>query len=252
MGKVRIFVITHKVFERQVRDIIYEPLVVGANYNVIEYENRDNVGENISDKNLFYCELTGQYWIWKNVSCEIVGITHYRRYFFKGKHIVRENEIRNILQKNDVIISKKHYLLDSIYNIYENSNLKIYMKELTEILRTKFPEYYITFNQVLKKNYTYPCNMLICKKEIFDEYSNWLFNVLFELEDRVKKNDKIIDVPRAYGYLSENMLITYLLTKKYNIANLPIYNTEKNILYQKLENLFNGILVKIRKIKRRK
>lgn len=41
----------------------------------------DNTGDNISFKNKSYCELTTQYWAWKNVEAEYYGFCHYRRYF---------------------------------------------------------------------------------------------------------------------------------------------------------------------------
>ncbi len=40
----------------------------------------DNTGENISDKNKYYCELSTQYWAWKNVEADYYGFCHYRRY----------------------------------------------------------------------------------------------------------------------------------------------------------------------------
>ena len=39
----------------------------------------DNTGDNISDRNHLYCELTGTYWLWKNVDADIKGLFHYRR-----------------------------------------------------------------------------------------------------------------------------------------------------------------------------
>ena len=48
-----------------------------ARYERMEY---DNNGDNISAKNSQYCELTAQYWAWKNIDCDYYGFFHYRRY----------------------------------------------------------------------------------------------------------------------------------------------------------------------------
>ena len=48
----------------------------------------DTVGDSISEKNVNYSELTGWYWIWKNVTdVNTIGLCHYRRYF-----VLDENE----------------------------------------------------------------------------------------------------------------------------------------------------------------
>lgn len=46
----------------------------------------DDTGDNISAKNVYYCELSATYWGWKNVVSDYIGICHYRRYFaFRGE-----------------------------------------------------------------------------------------------------------------------------------------------------------------------
>ena len=43
-----------------------KPIQVGNDSDIPGIEYRDNIGNNISEKNSTYCELTAQYWAWKN------------------------------------------------------------------------------------------------------------------------------------------------------------------------------------------
>ena len=61
-GNVRIYVMTHKQFQQQLPNI-YQVLHVGAKGKVDLGYLRDDIGDNISNKNPNYCELTGLYWM---------------------------------------------------------------------------------------------------------------------------------------------------------------------------------------------
>ena len=76
------YVITHKHFNYQKLPVEYTPILVGANKNSNpDHFVQDNEGDNISDKNFSYCELTGLYWMWKHSKSQNIGLSHYRRYF---------------------------------------------------------------------------------------------------------------------------------------------------------------------------
>ena len=57
----------------------------------------DDEGENISDKNPMYCELTAQYWAWKNLDADYYGFCHYRRYFNFSDTVYEEDPWGNVL-----------------------------------------------------------------------------------------------------------------------------------------------------------
>jgi len=82
MKKIKIFVAYHKE-SLLIKNDVFEPIQVGrANsqykLNMIGYDT----GENISNKNSIYCELTALYWVWKNCKdIDYIGICHYRRFF---------------------------------------------------------------------------------------------------------------------------------------------------------------------------
>lgn len=77
---IKVIVATHRPCAVST-DPLYIPLQVGAAGKESIGLRRDDTGENISEKNPFFCELTGLYWAWKNLSAEYIGLVHYRRYF---------------------------------------------------------------------------------------------------------------------------------------------------------------------------
>lgn len=79
---IRIFIACHKPTYVPENPIFY-PVQVGTALTEKRLEHmayRDNEGDNISGKNPDYCELTAQYWAWKNIDCDYYGFFHYRRY----------------------------------------------------------------------------------------------------------------------------------------------------------------------------
>ena len=113
---MKILVISHKNYDFP-KNSIYQPILVGAELSQKDLGIlKDNLGENISVKNPYFCELTGLYWAFKNQSflkdVEYIGLVHYRRYFkgrfnFHNKHILSELEIKEIFKKYEVILAKK-------------------------------------------------------------------------------------------------------------------------------------------------
>lgn len=83
MTKIQIFSIHHKT-SKIFKDSIFQPIQVGAACaeKLLPNMIHDNTGKQISAKNQNYCELTGLYWIWKNLSHDIeyIGLAHYRRF----------------------------------------------------------------------------------------------------------------------------------------------------------------------------
>ena len=93
MDKIKIIVATHKKYKMP-EDEIYMPVHVGKKGKESIGFIGDDEGENISEKNPYFCELTGLYWAWKNVNAEYVGLCHYRRHFTLDKKIHRNEQIK--------------------------------------------------------------------------------------------------------------------------------------------------------------
>lgn len=252
----------HKKYFSYEDDII-TPIYVGAKTNKENLKYlKDSTGDNISEKNENFCELTGIYWIWKNVDADFYGMMHYRRYLsfedrleYKIKRIIyvfsrlfylnsiinmldmkelfqikicEEEIIRkeimkvskniiNKIQKYDIFLPKKEIFNKSVYEQYKNVHIVEHLDKLLEIIAAEYPEIYPYYERKIKKgNKIYPLNIFIMKKKYFFEYSEFIFDMLFKLEKKIK-------IPldtyqkRVFGFLSERMMlpfIEYLKDKK--------------------------------------
>ena len=201
----------------------------------------DNVGDNISKKNPFFCELTGLYWAWKNLKNDYIGLVHYRRYFSICKHIpktpekkfdviLNKEQVNNLLKDNDIILPKERkYYIENLYDHYKHT---MYVKPLDEtgkIIQEKYPEYMNEFNKLHKRTSAHMFNMFIMKKDILDEYCKWLFDILFELENRMKGQGEEYDKfhSRFYGRISELLLDVWINTNCMKYAEVKVIDMEK-------------------------
>ena len=97
MADIKILVACHKPSELPQNEL-FLPIQVGAALATRTLPiAQDNTGDNISDKNPTYCELTAQYWAWKNLQADYYGLCHYRRFLcFKPGSAQRDR--RNQIQ----------------------------------------------------------------------------------------------------------------------------------------------------------
>ena len=85
----------------------------------------DNSGDNISDKNKEYCELTVQYYVWKNIDADAYGFCHYRRFFCfddavkkpylvfgkmsekqQKRYLGTEEQIEKLVKEHDIVVPR--------------------------------------------------------------------------------------------------------------------------------------------------
>ena len=226
-----IYIITHKV--QNVPQIEgYVPLLVGAFDKADVPFLRDDCMDNISEKNKDYCELTGLYWVWKNRDDAYKGLVHYRRFFGKSRLSNRNKDIFSVetldkyLKDYDIILTYSEHVKCSVkqqlvsYNCIE----EVFMV-MREAVQSLYPEYIQCFDTFFRQNKFSICNMMYCKKEIFDSYCKWLFDILTETEALICKR-KIEYQSRLYGFLSERLLNVWVIQNELRCKRLPIINTE--------------------------
>lgn len=239
-NETKIYVTTHKKYDNIVENDVYTPLFVGAKGKESYGYLRDDSGDNISEKNQYYSELTGLYWIWKNSDADIVGLNHYRRILVNGflgsGDLLEKDQIVRDLEENDVIVYKRKKLGKSVY---ENFRFFVSKEDLSiscKLFEKMYPEYKQTFNKNLNGNVTISYSIFIAHKEWLDNYCSWLFSYLFELEKVIYKSNPL-DHRRILGYIAEILLMVYIEHNNFKVKEYYLRYVEgKNNI---LANLIN-------------
>lgn len=229
---VKIFAMTHKEFDVP-KNPMYVPLHVGHKQAAKDFGYLgDDTGDNISDLNCYYAELSGVYWVWKNChDADYVGICHYRRYLTSEENYVfTERQYEEILQRYDIMTTKQLELPNSYRYGFGAHHRVETLDETGNIIREKYPEYYDTFLDLVHKNKTYFGNIMAAKKELFDEYAEWLFSILFELQERIELRFTDDYHKRVFGFISEFLLYVWVTAKK-----LRAYECRVAIIGEKAE-----------------
>ena len=226
--KIKIVVATHKKYEMP-KDGMYIPLHVGAagkksdDGTPVDFGYvRDDTGDNISEKNFRFGTQTGLYWIWKNIDAEYKGLVHYRRHFV-GSHPNKKNlvgsaitfeEIKPMLNRYKVFVPKKrHYYIESLSSHYAHTHDESHFQLVQEIILHDCPDYLNAFDSVMKRSWGYMFNMMILRTELMDDYCTWLFNILFQVADRVDASQLSDFDSRFCGRISEILFDVWLQKK---------------------------------------
>ena len=168
MTDIKLLVAMHKAY-RLPENALYYPIQVGGiHIPGMEKALRDNTGENISDKNKSYCELTALYWGWKNLPADYLGLVHYRRYFAKKAWAVRS-----------LTGSQPNYWIETTYSQYVHAHHKEDLDVVQQILTDRYPAYLPAYAAVMGRTSGHRFNMLVMRRDILDAYCTWLFDVLW-------------------------------------------------------------------------
>lgn len=228
------FVVCHKPYDVPFDDV-YIPIHVGKAISNLEMDMiGDDTGDNISEKNRTYCELTALYWMWKNVhDCKYIGLSHYRRYF--NYTFTNENVESVFADGTDVVMVEPIVRLQGLQHkilVYVCSED---MAILHSVVKKVCPEYEKTMNDVLLDSEDYCFNMLLCKKELFDDYCKWLFAILDECEKHIKLSPYTRG-RRVFGYLAEFLMQIYFKKNHYKIKNMQyILKTENGDILKPID-----------------
>lgn len=242
MSNIKIFICAHKEVPLP-QHPYFLPIQAGATlHEHIAGYQPDDEGENISAKNPHFCELTCHYWAWKNLkNVDIVGLNHYRRYFdFQKKwpqfsadkrFVSTQNflckeykfpDLEKLLQKYDIILPIARHWRVSNTQQYGEYHIAKDWEMLRQIIKERSPQYVPAFEKTMDhSNRSVGYNMFITHWKHFDTYSNWLFDILFEVERRVPPIDDPIQ-SRIYGYMSERLINIFCEHNHLRINHIPL------------------------------
>lgn len=239
MSEIKIFMCCHKQYEILPEMCI--PIQCGSSINPpIEGVLQDNSGENISEKNREYCELTAHYFAWKNISAEYYGFCHYRRFFGredctglpylaikepKKALFPSKEQWQSLTSEYEVIVPRSEDMGIPVKNHYCGAKYH-YPEDLAlfaELLGEKASELVPAAEKYFSGNRQYFCNMFVMSRKYFFEYCEKLFSILEEF-DRRKQPHGDFQSDRADGYLGElftGIFTEHLKAKGVKIARLP-------------------------------
>ncbi len=245
---MKIYVCAHKKVD-SILPKNYEYIQANSSNNSPIYELRDNMGDNISKKNPYYCELTIAYWIWKNdKENDIVGLAHYRRFLTTNKFssspkkYINSPKIEKLLQNYDFIATK---LYKTQNTVKEHLLINVFPHDydlLEETIKEVCPDYLDSFNTIMNGHESHLLNMFISKKEEWDKYYTWLFNIFDKLEPKVNMDGYTVQQQRLYGFLSERLFSVYALKNNKKIYSLPTHIVGESIFktaFNKIKRLLH-------------
>lgn len=262
--KIKIYVSCHKESYVPRNELVY-PIQVGTAFAEKEIPGilHDNTGDNISDTNKRFCELTSQYWAWKNDDADYYGFMHYRRYFSFNPVQLEEDGFGNVIMDYPSETNLEQLYYDSrfmsdfikeydvltvtptnlkeigltVYGHYKNFSPAHRIEDFDlaiKIISRDYPELRDALNHYVNSPFAYFCNMYIMKKEIFNQYNQWLFDILNKHSQERVYDNYSMEENRISAFLAERLWGIYYTYLKEN-KELKTAELQRT-LFQQTEN----------------
>lgn len=215
---IKIMVAAHKEVEVPKDRQLYLPVFVGSALHdkIPKGFQPDNIGENISKKNPNFNELTAMYWAWKNLDVDVIGLVHYRRLLSLHKQrnltkILNKKEIESLLKNVPIILPRKRkYYVETNYSHYVHAHRSEALIIAKDAIKRMHPKYIDSFDKVMNSRSAHMFNMFVMRKKYFNAYAEWLFSILFEIENKIDISNYSVQEARVFGYVSELLLDVWI------------------------------------------
>ena len=277
MTKLKIFLSYHKkspIYKSE----IFQPIQVGTALNEqLDDCVYDDTGDNISELNPYYCELTGHYWVLKNYlnNCDddYVGFAHYRRLpdlcnisdedypsvfginYTESTELfnrLNSSDIMNTIEKYDVILPCSVYMYantvnpklretEEHYNVYDHFKIE-HKNDLADVLKDVITEYYgdylLSLDRCFNSEKSHFYNIYIMKTSLLKSFLDWQFSVLQKVSDKIGGWNQD-QYRRMAGFVGEMLINVWLgAHKDCKVGCVPIYMVDFEAEYiQKANSL---------------
>ena len=238
-----IAVAAHKPY-RMPQDPVYLPLHVGrAQHPELAGQMAafagDDTGDSISNRNGRYCELTGLWWLWKNVEADYKGLVHYRRHFRTAdparrraadrfERIACEADFRSLVEGGARVIvpRRREYFIETVQSHWDHTMPSEQLAVARQVVAELQPAYAPALDEALGRTGAHLFNMCVMESALLDAYCAWLFPLLAELEERLSGNDYDPFQARFPGRISELLLDPWLAVNGIEPAELATVSPE--------------------------
>lgn len=182
-----------------------------------QYDRKNYINKVVCDKvdcpldNSLYGELSATWWMTKNEKHDIMGLYHYRRDL-----ILEENDLSILTNgEADVILPLPFVCEPNTSGQYDRYLQEKDQKVMWKVLENRYPDFYEKAKVVLEGKYLYNYNILVARKDVFINYSDWLFGLLEEITDECESEKRPGRLARYIGRIGE------VLTSLYFTVNEP-------------------------------
>lgn len=231
MGDIALYVCCHQETEIPAHPLL-RPIQVGAALARRRFPGflHDDEGENISERNRAYCELTAQYWAWKNSGAEYCGFFHYRRFLYPDtaarrpyrlSRLPTETTLKDLgydnfdqlIRQYDLILPMREEMYVPVREHYANAQFhhKDDLSRMECIIAELYPEDAAAADAYFSGTKQVFGNIFIMRRNVFEKYCAWLFPLLEEFDRRTDMSGWSPQEVRADGYLAERLLGVFVL-----------------------------------------
>ena len=242
MGDIALYVCCHRESEVPAHPLL-RPIQVGAALAQRRFPGflHDDEGENISQRNRAYCELTAQYWAWKNSEAEYAGFFHYRRFLYpdaaaRRPYLLKPQPSEELLERlgydgfeplirdHDLILPKREEMYVPVRQHYAQAPFHHGedLARMERIVAELYPDDAPAADAYLSGTAQYFGNIFIMRRRVFEAYCAWLFPLLEEFDRRTDTGGRSAQEARVDGYLAERLLGVFAQARRGRLRTLEL------------------------------